>query len=131
MEECVYHILKNHVIWMPSVFYAFNLIILIIKEKRDLSLCHIILFRSAVITDIFSIGQLIWKTLYTSLHCFMFSLRGAFIVIFCLSATIINVAGFMHFWGLTIGEHMFLSFANRSVRYRRTNLSPTTRRHCL
>jgi hypothetical protein len=34
----------------------------------------------------------------------LFSVAGAGIVFFCVAATIINVAGFMHFWGLTIGQ---------------------------
>ena len=30
------------------------------------------------------------------------SVAGAGVVFFCVAATIVNVAGFMHFWGLTI-----------------------------
>jgi len=40
--------------------------------------------------------------IFVTILFFLGSLRGSCIVIFCLTATIINVAGFMHFWGLTI-----------------------------
>ena len=40
--------------------------------------------------------------IFLTVLIFLGSLRGACIVIFCVAATIIEVAGFMHFWGLTV-----------------------------
>ena len=40
--------------------------------------------------------------IFLTVLVFLGSLRGACIVIFCVAATIIEVAGFMHFWGLTV-----------------------------
>ena len=40
--------------------------------------------------------------IFLTILAFLGSLRGACIVIFCVAATIIEVAGFMHFWGLTV-----------------------------
>jgi len=40
--------------------------------------------------------------IFITVLLFLGSARGAVIVICCVLATIVNVAGFMHFWGLTI-----------------------------
>ena len=40
--------------------------------------------------------------IFLTVLIFLGSIRGACIVIFCVAATIIEVAGFMHFWGLTV-----------------------------
>ena len=48
-----------------------------------------------------NIGSSVVAIFFTILF-FLRSLRSACIVIFCVAATIIEVAGFMHFWGLTV-----------------------------
>jgi len=40
--------------------------------------------------------------IFLTILLFLGSFRGALFVIFCVTATIIEVAGFMHFWGLTV-----------------------------
>merc|ERR1719336_1761119 len=55
------------------------------------------------------IGQELYQNMITSLIAmyvtvlvFLGSLRASCIVIFCVASTILEVAGFMYFWGLTI-----------------------------
>ena len=55
------------------------------------------------------IGRELYQNMITSLLAifltvlvFLGSLRASCIVIFCVASTILEVAGFMHFWGLTI-----------------------------
>ena len=40
--------------------------------------------------------------IFITVLIFLGSFRGAIFVIFCVFATIVEVAGFMYFWGLTI-----------------------------
>ena len=55
------------------------------------------------------IGLELYQNMITSMLAIFFtilvflgSLRASFIVIFCVATTIVEVAGFMHFWDLTI-----------------------------
>jgi len=40
--------------------------------------------------------------IFLTILLFLGSFRGALFVLFCVTATIVEVAGFMHFWGLTV-----------------------------